>query len=110
MACNRVAGEACADCETTLPLLCPSPLAPQPSALVSWHPLLQAYPLDLVRTRLAAQTTQRHYTGIGQAMRMIVAEEGARGLYRGLGATLVQVGGWVGACAAEVRAVAMPAH
>ncbi|PSC75043.1 Mitochondrial substrate carrier family B [Micractinium conductrix] len=50
-----------------------------------------AYPLDLVRTRLAAQTTQRHYTGIGQAMRMIVAEEGARGLYRGLGATLVQV-------------------
>lgn len=51
-----------------------------------------AYPLDLVRTRLAAQTTQRYYTGIGHALRTIVAEEGMRGLYRGLPATLVQVG------------------
>ncbi|KAL4428809.1 hypothetical protein ABPG77_005247 [Micractinium sp. CCAP 211/92] len=50
-----------------------------------------AYPLDLVRTRLAAQTSQRYYTGIGQALRTIAAEEGARGLYRGLGATLMQV-------------------
>lgn len=52
---------------------------------------LQAYPLDLVRTRLAAQTTQRYYTGIAHALRTIVAEEGLRGLYRGLPATLVQV-------------------
>lgn len=51
----------------------------------------QAYPLDLVRTRLAAQTTQRYYTGIGHALRTIAAEEGLRGLYRGMGATLVQV-------------------
>ncbi|KAL4451575.1 hypothetical protein ABPG75_007237 [Micractinium tetrahymenae] len=50
-----------------------------------------AYPLDLIRTRLAAQTSQRYYTGIGQALRTIAAEEGARGLYRGLGATLMQV-------------------
>lgn len=51
-----------------------------------------AYPLDLVRTRLAAQTTQRYYSGIVDCLRRIVADEGAFGLYRGLGATLVQVG------------------
>lgn len=50
-----------------------------------------AYPLDLVRTRLAAQTTSRYYTGIRHALSTIVREEGARGLYRGLGATLAQV-------------------
>eukprot|EP00884_Botryococcus_braunii_P010651 jgi/Botrbrau1/19588/Bobra.0035s0070.2 len=50
-----------------------------------------AYPLDLVRTRFAAQTTKRYYLGINHALRTIVQEEGPRGLYRGLGATLCQV-------------------
>jgi hypothetical protein len=50
-----------------------------------------AYPLDLVRTRLAAQTTMRYYTGINHALRTIVRDEGMVGLYRGLGATLLQV-------------------
>ncbi|KAK9839432.1 hypothetical protein WJX81_001730 [Elliptochloris bilobata] len=50
-----------------------------------------AYPLDLVRTRLAAQTGVRYYHGIAHALRTIVREEGARGLYSGLGATLLQV-------------------
>lgn len=50
------------------------------------------YPLDLVRTRLAAQTTTNVvYTGLRHALRTIVATEGVRGLYRGLGATLVGV-------------------
>lgn len=53
---------------------------------------LKAYPLDLVRTRLAAQTGQHPaYHGIGRTLAAIVREEGARGLYRGLGATLAQV-------------------
>lgn len=51
----------------------------------------QAYPLDLVRTRFAAQTTKRYYLGINHALQTIVQEEGLRGLYRGLGATLCQV-------------------
>ncbi len=51
----------------------------------------QAYPLDLVRTRLSAQTKTQYYTGIVHALRTIVRDEGARGLYRGLGATLLQV-------------------
>jgi solute carrier family 25 (mitochondrial phosphate transporter), member 23/24/25/41 len=51
-----------------------------------------AYPLDLIRTRLAAQTTRNYYHGIGHAFKTIVRDEGAAGLYRGLGATLAQVG------------------
>jgi hypothetical protein len=53
--------------------------------------LLQAYPLDLVRTRLAAQTQGHYYSGIGPTLHCIVADEGVAGLYRGLGATLLQV-------------------
>jgi len=53
--------------------------------------LLQAYPLDLVRTRLAAQTQGQYYHGILPTLRTIVADEGLIGLYRGLGATLLQV-------------------
>lgn len=50
-----------------------------------------AYPLDLIRTRLAAQTEYIYYTGIGDALKKIVHEEGIVGLYRGIGATLMQV-------------------
>nr|GMC94227.1 mitochondrial substrate carrier family protein B-like [Ipomoea batatas] len=50
------------------------------------------YPLDLVRTRLAAQTSVIYYRGIWHALRTIRREEGARGLYKGLGATLLGVG------------------
>ena len=42
----------------------------------------QAYPLDLVRTRLSAQTKTRYYQGIWHALRTIVKDEGVRGLYR----------------------------
>ena len=48
--------------------------------------------MDLVRTRLAAQTTSHYYTGISHALRTIVQDEGLGGLYRGLSATLMQVG------------------
>ena len=50
------------------------------------------YPLDLIRTRLAAQTTTRHYTGIADAFVKILRDEGTKGLYRGLRPTLIGVG------------------
>ncbi|KAI9078312.1 hypothetical protein K1719_039688 [Acacia pycnantha] len=50
------------------------------------------YPLDLVRTRLAAQTKVVYYKGIWHALRTISKDEGLFGLYKGLGATLLGVG------------------
>ncbi|XVF76704.1 hypothetical protein PTKIN_Ptkin13bG0287800 [Pterospermum kingtungense] len=50
------------------------------------------YPLDLVRTRLAAQRNSIYYRGIGHAFRTICRDEGFLGLYKGLGATLLGVG------------------
>nr|XP_027187736.1 mitochondrial substrate carrier family protein B-like isoform X2 [Cicer arietinum] len=50
------------------------------------------YPLDLVRTRLAAQTNFAYYRGIGHALQTIIKEEGILGLYKGLGTTLLTVG------------------
>ncbi|XP_020241817.1 mitochondrial substrate carrier family protein B-like isoform X2 [Asparagus officinalis] len=50
------------------------------------------YPLDLVRTRLAAQTKKIYYRGISHALYSISRDEGIRGLYKGLGPTLLGVG------------------
>eukprot|EP01018_Ginkgo_biloba_P017103 Gb_26624 [translate_table: standard] len=50
-----------------------------------------AYPLDVVRTRLSAQTNSAYYKGIMQSMSRICRDEGFRGLYRGLGASLLGV-------------------
>ncbi|XP_010905402.1 uncharacterized protein [Elaeis guineensis] len=50
------------------------------------------YPLDLVRTRLAAQTKTIYYRGISHALYAICRDEGIKGLYKGLGATLLGVG------------------
>uniref|UniRef100_A0A0C9RP14 TSA: Wollemia nobilis Ref_Wollemi_Transcript_6983_2572 transcribed RNA sequence n=1 Tax=Wollemia nobilis TaxID=56998 RepID=A0A0C9RP14_9CONI len=50
------------------------------------------YPLDLVRTRLAAQTKVMYYRGITHSLYTILKDEGIKGLYKGLGATLLGVG------------------
>ncbi|KAA8516371.1 hypothetical protein F0562_016664 [Nyssa sinensis] len=50
------------------------------------------YPLDLVRTRLAAQRSAIYYRGISHALQTICRDEGFFGLYKGLGATLLGVG------------------
>ncbi|CAN6568873.1 unnamed protein product [Malus baccata var. baccata] len=50
------------------------------------------YPLDLVRTRLAAQTNVMYYKGIWHTLQTITRNEGIFGLYKGLGATLLGVG------------------
>ncbi|KAL8496844.1 hypothetical protein ACS0TY_020504 [Phlomoides rotata] len=49
------------------------------------------YPLDLVRTRLAAQRNDVYYQGIRHAFHTICRDEGFLGLYKGLGATLLGV-------------------
>ncbi|KAI3742206.1 hypothetical protein L1987_59886 [Smallanthus sonchifolius] len=50
------------------------------------------YPLDLIRTRLAAQRSTIYYNGIWHAFRTICRDEGVFGLYKGLGPTLLGVG------------------
>jgi solute carrier family 25 folate transporter 32 len=47
-------------------------------------------PLDVTKTRLQNQSLEhRHYSGTFRTLRIIYAEEGIRGLYRGLGATML---------------------
>ncbi|CAL1378963.1 unnamed protein product [Linum trigynum] len=50
------------------------------------------YPLDLVRTRLAAQRNTMYYRGIWHSFSTICREEGFFGLYKGIGPTLLGVG------------------
>lgn len=49
------------------------------------------YPFDLLRTRFAAQTTDRVYSGVWQAMKHIYSRDGLRGFYRGLSPALIQL-------------------
>jgi len=50
------------------------------------------YPHEVIRTRMREQreTTGMKYTGFLQALKLIAAEEGARGLYGGMGAHLIR--------------------
>ncbi|KAI5861767.1 mitochondrial thiamine pyrophosphate carrier 1 [Durotheca rogersii] len=49
------------------------------------------YPLDLLRTRFAAQGNERVYASLVGAVRQIARDEGPRGFFRGLGAGLAQI-------------------
>jgi solute carrier family 25 thiamine pyrophosphate transporter 19 len=49
------------------------------------------YPLDLLRTRFAAQGTQRVYKSLRSAVADIGRDEGWRGYFRGLGPALAQI-------------------
>ncbi|KAF2072773.1 hypothetical protein CYY_005919 [Polysphondylium violaceum] len=57
--------------------------------------LLFTYPLDLIRSRLTVQVFASKYNGINDAFRTIVAEEGVRGLYKGLFASALGVAPYV---------------
>jgi len=59
------------------------------SAVSASMGVLACYPLDVVKTRLTAQTGTRYYNGILDALIRIRREEGSRGLYRGLTMTLL---------------------
>lgn len=47
------------------------------------------YPLDLVRARLGGTSKASRYNGVMQTLRLTFREEGIRGLYRGMGPTLL---------------------
>ncbi|EPE07089.1 mitochondrial deoxynucleotide carrier [Ophiostoma piceae UAMH 11346] len=57
------------------------------------------YPLDLLRTRFAAQgnDADRVYTSLRGAVRDIARDEGATGFFRGLGPALIQIAPYMGA-------------
>ena len=54
------------------------------------------YPLDLLRTRFAAQGTERIYPSLVGALRVISREEGARGYFRGLSAAIGSIVPYMG--------------
>lgn len=54
------------------------------------------YPLDLLRTRFAAQGRERVYPSIVASVRHIAEHEGPRGFFRGLGAGVSQIVPYMG--------------
>lgn len=54
------------------------------------------YPLDLLRTRFAAQGQQRVYVSLRTSLREITRHEGLRGFYRGLDAGIIQIVPYMG--------------
>jgi solute carrier family 25 (mitochondrial thiamine pyrophosphate transporter), member 19 len=54
------------------------------------------YPLDLLRTRFAAQGTDRIYTGLYGAVRDIARDEGPKGYFRGLSAAVGSIVPYMG--------------
>lgn len=50
-----------------------------------------SYPFDLLRTTLAAQGEPKVYNGMRDAVRGICKENGVRGLYRGVGVTVLEI-------------------
>lgn len=54
------------------------------------------YPLDLLRTRFAAQGTEKVYTGLVASIRDITKHEGYMGFFRGLRAGIAQIVPYMG--------------
>lgn len=54
------------------------------------------YPLDLLRTRFAAQGNERVYSSIAASVKQIAQQEGPTGFFRGLGAGVSQIVPYMG--------------
>jgi solute carrier family 25 thiamine pyrophosphate transporter 19 len=52
---------------------------------------IASYPFDLLRTTLAAQGEPKVYSGMLEAARCIIKENGVGGLYRGMGITVLEI-------------------
>ena len=66
------------------------------------------YPLDLLRTRFAAQGTRRVYTSLLASVRDIWRHEGGRGYFQGLGAGVGQVVPYMGLFFASYEGLRAP--
>lgn len=66
------------------------------------------YPLDLLRTRFAAQGTERVYTSLKAAIREIAISEGPRGFFQGLGAGVGQIIPYMGLFFATYETLRLP--
>eukprot|EP00455_Lapot_gusevi_P052455 TRINITY_DN7986_c0_g1_i14.p1 TRINITY_DN7986_c0_g1~~TRINITY_DN7986_c0_g1_i14.p1 ORF type:complete len:265 (-),score=54.01 TRINITY_DN7986_c0_g1_i14:74-868(-) len=64
-------------------------------ALAGMAASVVCYPLDLVRSCLTVQTSTAQYSGMGDALVKIYRNEGIRGLYRGINATLMGIAPYV---------------
>ena len=66
------------------------------------------YPLDLLRTRFAAQGTDRVYSSLLVSVRDIAANEGSRGFFQGLGAAVGQIVPYMGLFFAFYETLRLP--
>lgn len=66
------------------------------------------YPLDLLRTRFAAQGTERIYSSLFKAIRDIKRDEGTRGFFRGIGPGLAQIIPYMGMFFAIYESLRIP--
>jgi solute carrier family 25 (mitochondrial thiamine pyrophosphate transporter), member 19 len=66
------------------------------------------YPLDLLRTRFAAQGTDRVYNSLKEAIRQIAVSEGPRGFFQGLGAGVGQIIPYMGIFFATYETLRLP--
>ncbi|KAG0648049.1 thiamine pyrophosphate carrier 1 [Hyphodiscus hymeniophilus] len=66
------------------------------------------YPLDLLRTRFAAQGTEKVYASLRASVREIVANEGPRGFYQGLTASVGQILPYMGIFFATYETLRLP--
>ncbi|QSZ32645.1 hypothetical protein DSL72_002224 [Monilinia vaccinii-corymbosi] len=66
------------------------------------------YPLDLLRTRFAAQGVDRVYTSLRASIRDIAINEGPRGFFQGLGAGVGQIIPYMGIFFATYESLRLP--
>ncbi|KAJ0313686.1 hypothetical protein COL5a_003391 [Colletotrichum fioriniae] len=66
------------------------------------------YPLDLLRTRFAAQGNDRVYTSLRRAVADIYRDEGPRGFFRGLGPGVAQIVPYMGIFFALYEGLRLP--
>ncbi len=66
------------------------------------------YPLDLLRTRFAAQGNDRVYTSLARAVRDIARDEGTRGFFRGLAPAIGQIVPYMGVFFAVYESLRLP--